>query len=1162
MNSTHTAAQPALALPTRSRSPMPAQSLLGFALALLAVLAIALFTQSTMRRNEDTSSRVAHTLEVMERLQMLLSNLKDAETGQRGYLLTGQAPYLAPYANATAALPGDFTRVRQLVADNPRQAQRLGQLQQLTDTRLDLMRQTIEARRVGDTAAALAIVNSDQGKLVMDRARAVVADMLAEEQSLLQQRQAVWQDTLKLSSEVVSVGSALLMLLIAVAATMAVRGHRARENEAWLRACQSTLSLSLQGEQQLSVVADRVLGFLGQVLNAQVGAFYVAEPNATLRRVAGLALPDDSAGHLLQPGEGLLGEAARSGRMAYVTALPDNHLPPHLPITSSTGRSHPQALLLVPTSTENQVVAAFELGFVGTLDSTELALVERVRELVAVAVRTARERQQLESLLGQTQRQAEELQTQQEELRASNEELEAQGRSLVESQCTLEAQQAELEQANTQLAQHAGRLEEQQRQLLRTQGELQAQAQALAAASQYKSEFLANMSHELRTPLNSSLILSRLLIENKHGTLDAEQVRFAQAIHDANQDLLVLINDILDLSKIEAGHADLQAQTVRLDALAQRLRDAFAPMAGHKQLAFDLAIAPETPPTLVTDAQRLHQVLKNLLANALKFTQHGSVQLHMLPAAGGGVRFDVHDTGLGIAADKLEVIFEAFRQADGSTSRQFGGTGLGLSISRELVHRMGGQIAVSSTPGRGSVFSVTLPAQLPTQLPDDATAAPTPRLGATPAPAFTPLGSLMAPPAPAKSPTKPPTTPPITPPAPPPPARERRVLMAVEDDSHYAAVLKSLVEEMGFDCVVAHTGEQAMALAHAEPLTGILLDVGLPDQSGLAVLEQLKRNAATRHIPVHLVSSYERSVEALTMGAVGHVVKPAQREEIASAVQAMQARFDQPLRHLLLVEDNPVMQESLEHLLAGPQVEITTVGTVAEALAALARTSFDCMVTDLNLPDASGFELLERMATSTTHGFPPVIVYTGRALSRDEEMRLRRHSKSIIVKGARSPERLLDEVTLFLHSIEAHLPAEQQRLLQLARRRDSALEGRCILLAEDDVRNIFALTSVFEPHGVRLEIARNGHEALQKIQHLPQIDLVLMDIMMPEMDGLTAIRQLRQLPAHTHLPVIALTAKAMADDRQQCLAAGANDYLAKPIDVAQLLSLCRVWMPK
>jgi len=386
--------------------------------------------------------------------------------------------------------------------------------------------------------------------------------------------------------------------------------------------------------------------------------------------------------------------------------------------------------------------------------------------------------------------------------------------------------------------------------------------------------------------------------------------------------------------------------------------------------------------------------------------------------------------------------------------------------------------------------------------------------------------------------------------------------MAVEDDSQYAAVLKGLVEDMGFDCVIAHNGQQALALAHSEPLTGILLDVGLPDQSGLAVLERLKRDAATRHIPVHLVSSYERSHEALTMGAVGHVVKPAQREAIMGAVQAMQSRLDQPMRRLLLVEDNPVMQESLEHLLQGPQVDITIVSTVADALAALAGTTFDCMVTDLNLPDASGFDLLERMAANDTLAFPPVIVYTGRSLTRDEEMRLRRHSRSIIVKGARSPERLLDEVTLFLHSVEAQLPPEQQRLLAVARRRDAVLDGRCILLAEDDVRNIFALTSVFEPHGVRLEIARNGREALDKIQSLPRIDLVLMDIMMPEMDGLTAIQRLRALPAHAHLPVIALTAKAMADDRQQCLQAGANDYLAKPIDVEQLLSLCRVWMPK
>jgi CheY-like chemotaxis protein len=389
------------------------------------------------------------------------------------------------------------------------------------------------------------------------------------------------------------------------------------------------------------------------------------------------------------------------------------------------------------------------------------------------------------------------------------------------------------------------------------------------------------------------------------------------------------------------------------------------------------------------------------------------------------------------------------------------------------------------------------------------------------------------------------------------------MLLAVEDDSRFADVLKRLVEEQGFDCKVAGTGEQALAMARELMPSGILLDVGLPDQSGLAVLERLKRDSRTRHIPVHLVSSHGRSQAAMELGAIGHLVKPAQREQLVEAIRLLEQKLDQPLRRVLVVEDDAAMRSSLQELLAGPQTAITSVGTVAGALQALGTTTFDCMVTDLALPDGSGFDLLERMSASEQLGFPPVIVYTGRALSRDEEIRLRRHSRSIIVKGARSPERLLDEVTLFLHSVEAQLPSEQRRLLDVARSRDSVLEGRCVLLAEDDVRNIFALASVFEPQGVRLEIARNGREAVEKVTAPNNnIDLVLMDVMMPEMDGLEAMRRIRRAPGMAQLPIIALTAKAMADDRQQCLDAGANDYLAKPIDVERLLSLCRVWMPK
>lgn len=936
--------------------------------------------------------------------------------------------------------------------------------------------------------------------------------------------------------------------VIAFIAALVIGQREAARRHLWLQQTESQLAQALSGDMLPTEIGNRSCDLLCERMDARVGVLYIIQGDRLLP-CGGHALDATSQVRSLPLTDGLLGQVCRDGRFRALSPVPDDHLP----IQTGLGRSSPRHVLILPVRLEGRVLGAIEIGLLReSLDLTLLAdLSAQIGEVVGVALRGAIYREERQAMLAETRQQAEELQAQQEELRVTNEELEEQSRVLRESQVALEAQQAELERVNQQIANYALKLEQRQNELLRSQAELSEKSAALESASRYKSEFLANMSHELRTPLNSSLILSRLLMENREQRLSAEQVRFATAIHDSNNDLLLLINDILDLSRIESGHAELHADTVPLAELTQRMQAVIEPLARQKGLALEFSLAEGTPATLNTDSQRLQQVLKNLLSNAVKFTASGRVSLSLRPLPDGGVGFDVTDTGMGIPADKHEIIFEAFRQADGSTNRLFGGTGLGLSISRELVVRMGGSIRLQSEPGRGSTFTVELPATLlePTAEPLPATppaAVPAP-VPLAPASSQTPIPPAEVPPRPASL---------------PPRNTGRRLVLAVEDDAEFGLVLKQLVEEMDFDCLLASNGKEALELAREHAPAGILLDVGLPDVSGLSVLERLKRDPATRHIPVHLVSAAERSQTALEMGAIGHVVKPACREEILAAISRLKERADNALRHVLVVEDDARLRENLERLLGGPSTDILSVGSVAEALAALSSRTFDCMVTDLALPDASGFELLERMAADPSHGFPPVIVYTGRNLSRDEETRLRRYSRSIIIKGARSPERLLDEVTLFLHSVEASLPPEQQRLLQCARQRDSVLEGRRILLAEDDVRNIFALTSVLEPLGVTLEIARNGREALERLAASPDIDLVLMDVMMPEMDGITAIRRMRADPALADVPVITLTAKAMADDRQQCLEAGANDYLAKPIDVDRLVSLCRVWMPK
>ncbi|MDB5895555.1 MAG: histidine kinase, partial [Rhodoferax sp.] len=650
-----------------------------------------------------------------------------------------------------------------------------------------------------------------------------------------------------------------------------------------------------------------------------------------------------------------------------------------------------------------------------------------------------------------------------------------------------------------------------------------------------------------------------------------------------------LINDILDLSKIEAGKVELSPENVSLSGLVQATIKGLQPQAQQKGLRLSGEVAPGTAAQIETDPQRLGQILKNLLSNALKFTPAGEVTLTVSHQPDGQVRFAVRDTGIGIDPAQQSLIFDAFRQADGSTHRKYGGTGLGLSISRDLAHLLGGGITVESAPGKGSLFTLTLPTSYQPQaepLPRPASAMANETATATPSRPTRPdgrRGQQPAMPLPVAS------TGPITAPAAWPVGVEddrdhlssgARLILVIEDDPRFAAILRDLAREMAFQCVVTHNAGDGLQAAATFRPSAILLDMNLPDHSGLGVLDQLKRDARTRHIPVHVLSVADYIHEALELGAIGYDLKPVKRSQLVEAMQRLEAKFSQSVRRVLVVEDDERQRESIRHLLGNSDVEITGADTAAAALAALGEKTFDCMIMDLNLPDLSGYELLKQMAAQENASFPPVIVYTGRSLSRDEEAKLRRFSKSIIIKDARSPERLLDEVTLFLHQVESTLPAEVQRMLRVARDRDETLEGRRILVVEDDVRNIFALTSVLEPKGAKVELARNGREALEALERSRQrsenadvnggvngiqagpIDLVLMDIMMPEMDGFTAMREIRKQAIWKKLPIIALTAKAMKDDQEKCLAAGANDYIAKPLDVEKLLSLVRVWMPK
>ncbi|MES1164602.1 MAG: CHASE3 domain-containing protein, partial [Verrucomicrobiota bacterium] len=1047
------------------RSGLPAKSQAGFIASILAVFLIGFFSYRSFLQRAEAARQVAHTIDVTDHLDAMLSTFQDAETGQRGYLLTGDERYLEPYHAATAALQAEFPRLRQLVSESPHALERLEVLERLAANKNAELRQTIDLRRAGRVDQALEIVRTDRGKQAMDEIRKTIAGMRTDERELLDVRGRDLRTATTVVTSVIWGGSALLLFLIGAAASMSSRDFMAQRTQAWIRTGESELAGRMQALEDTEALGQQVAAFLGEYLQVAVGAVYFAPSGGTLRRVGGYALPDNASD---APVGGLSRQAFADNHVIETQDLP----PDFFPVSSGAGRAPARYAIIVPTSAYGRPNGALELGFLGPAQPHDRELLSRIAGPIGLALRSTKDRADLRDALEETQRQSEELQTQQEELRVQNEELEQQSRALQDSQTRLENQQVELEQINAHLEEQTHALEQQRDHLTRAQTELQ-------RASTYKSEFLANMSHELRTPLNSTLILAKLLADNREGNLNAEQIKFAETIYSAGNDLLTLINDILDLSKIEAGRLDIRPEEVSVVRLRDELVDIFGPIARDKGIQLTATVEPDVVTTIFTDPTRLQQVLKNLLSNACKFTERGGVALRIRSLAGDRIAFDVKDTGIGIAPDQHDVIFEAFRQADGTTNRKYGGTGLGLSISRDLARLLGGDLTLESAPGRGSTFTLALPERI-------AAGAPQPAEGTgNRARAPKPAGRAVAPVDAAAPPIR--ATNGKAAPEPPPPGG--RLILIIEDDPNFATVIQGLAREMEFQTLHATSGEEGLALAEQHRPSAIVLDVGLPDRSGLSVLDSLKHRSTTRHIPVHMVSVSDYTRTALEMGAAGYGIKPVKREELVDALKRLESKFTQRLRRILVVEDDAVARDSTCRLLAGRDVETVPVGSATEALARLGETTFGCMVLDLTLPDRNGLELLEEMSRGEGRGFPPVIVYTGQSLSRADEERLRALSHSIIVKGARSPERLLDEVTLFLHQVESELPADRQRMLKDARHREAVFEGKRVLVVEDDVRNIFALSAVLEPRGAKVEIARNGREALDHLAHHPGVDL-------------------------------------------------------------------------
>ena len=1134
-----------------------AHSLAGRWASLGLVIGIAFFVisaaiaYSNIENVRASDREIRRTHSVLTTLDDVLTAMLDAETGQRGFLLTGRDEYLEPYSEGVARADDELRKLEALTRDNPAQRGHLASLETRVAARLQIMADVIELRRTSGIQAAIAAMNTDRGMNFMDSIREQISRMTLEEQRIREARTA---EMAKASQA--AVASAIVTSISGIALTIAIfilfiRTTRTRERQQWLQAAQTDLGKVMMGDKTIAELSAAILAFLHERIGSPAAALFKGE-GGSFHRAGMLGVPADSdIPDQFMLNEGLMGQVAVDGRVMVLNDVP----PGYLTVGSSLGRATPRHLVIAPAKADDAVNAVIELGFFEPVDDLVIGLLNEASGAIGIALRSARFRERLQDALEETQRQASELQAQSEELRVSNEELEEQGSALRESQARLELQQVELEQTNSQLEEQAQTLETQRDELERASATLQLKARELEEASQYKTDFLANMSHELRTPLNSLLILSKLLHDNPDGNLSPEQVRFAQTIQSSGNDLLDLINDILDLSKIEAGHIEIQPTSVAMDRMLNDLKKVFQPVADERGLTLGLEMSPDCPRSIFTDRMRVEQILKNLMSNALKFTENGSVRLIVSSAADDAVTLTVADTGIGITREQQDLIFDAFQQADGSISRKYGGTGLGLSISRELARLLGGAITVESDVGAGSRFMLTIPATYdPAKVPGRDQARPAPQ----PAAANPQTPRTRSAPRPQRAGVEDDRNALDT---------GKRLLLVIEDDATFASIVCDLSHELGFQCIVAGTAQEAIEIARDYKPSAIVLDIGLPDQSGLTVLDHLKHQDETRHIPIHVISGADQSQTALALGAIGYLEKPVQRERLAEVLQGLQLKLASSMRRVLIVEDNEVQRDAVSELLKSQDVETVCVGTAARCLELLRSEPFDCMVLDLSLPDASGFSLLEELSQDNDRAYPPVIIYTGRDLTAEEEQRLRRYSSSIIIKGAKSPERLLDEVSLFLHQVVAEMPPEQRRMIEKARHRDAALEGRRVLIVEDDVRNVYSLTSVLEPRGVIARIARNGQEALDILEASADgadkpIDLVLMDVMMPVMDGLTAVRAIRDNPKFTKLPVIMLTAKAMPDDQQNCLDAGANDYMAKPIDVDKLLSLVRVWMPR
>jgi len=1124
----------------------------GFIICSLILLLVAFISFRNSANFISSNRLVNHTHEVLNALEQTLVNELDAETRKRGYVITGDESYLDPFNRAMASVSGALARVKELTEDNPAQQKNFAHIQTVTDSLTAFMTACIRIRRTEGFEKAKEKVATGEGRRLLDEVRATIEDARNIEQALLAQRkQATTEDAQNFNLIFITLLAVIAIVLIAVyfivinnlKALKKAEQESAQKN--WALAGSGELATGMQGNKQLSELAQTIINHLAAWLNAQGGAIYIVEENTLHLKLAGAYAISFKKNDLpvVRIGEGLVGQCAAEKRSILVADIPAGHFD----ISTSFGKVLPAHIIAAPVIFEGAVIAVVELGSIHGFSPFQQQYLQVAAASIAVAISSSQAREKTKELLEETQRQAEELEAQQEELKQTNEELHEKTELLERSEAELRTQQEELQQTNEELEETANLLKDQKAKLESTKIEVECKAGELELTSKYKSEFLANMSHELRTPLNSILILAQLLVENKSKVLGEKEVTYAKNIHSSGTDLLDLINEILDLSKIESGKVDLDVAETDIRQMVGNMRAMFSEVANSRSIHFEIIGAEEQAPGILhTDGQRLGQILRNLLSNAFKFTGKNGKVIFRVEMQDNAVAFSVSDTGIGIPANKQEIIFQAFRQADGSTKRKYGGTGLGLSISRELAHVLGGEIYLQSEEGKGSKFTLVLP------LAYDAS------LAAPPPPVATPVSRR---------------------PATRPEEHQKdavtkehviddryaiqendRVVLIIEDDVRFADILLNFFRERNYKGIIAHQGNTGLSLARYYRPDTIILDMHLPVMDGSEVLRQLKNDPALRHIPVQIFSGYDRRKESLELGAFDFIKKPVTRTAMQDAVDKMEEFIRKKLKKLLIVEDNRQQNNAIRELIGNGDVKSFSAYAGMEAIEIMQKEKFDCVIIDLGLPDMSGIELLEKIKANSELNKVPIIVYTGKDLNKEETARLNKLANTVVLKTANSRERLLDETILFLHRVESNLPKEKQQIIRKLHRSDEVLKNRKVLIVDDDMRNIYSLTNALEEEGLCCITADNGKAALSMLKEQPDTDIVLMDVMMPEMDGYEATQEIRKMDKFAKLPVIALTAKAMKGDREKCLEAGMSDYIAKPVNVDQLLSLMRVWL--